>query len=260
VIDGRGGSLMMCVVAAAPHLFDDRLVASPELALVDVDLAAQLREDIRAGEEFRPRTVARPEFSLLHPVEIAGDAGEDDPAVDAVVELPEYVVTHDEIVVDVDPVVVSLEAPSALPVAEDLSELPDYVVASEETADAVGGGTAFLGVALEPAPEDVSDLPDYIVRADEDLVPAGNASVEEPTTSDYPVLPDLGEASVALEETDVALRKIREQMASEEPSRGRRRLRRGFIAASGLGAVAALALFAVDAQQGVATLPSWLGF
>ena len=246
---------MMCVVAAAPHLFDDFLVASPELALVDVDLAAKLREDIRTGEEFRPRTVARPEFRLLHSVEIAGDVGEDDEGVVDVDELPEYVVPHDEVDLDVEPVVVTLEVSSAAtPVGPELSELPDYVVATEEMADVVGGGAAFREVALDPpASEDASDLPDYIVRAD-DVV------LEEQTISDYPVLPDLGAASEALEETDVALRKIREHMASEEPSRRHRRVRKGFIAVSGLGAVAALAVFAVDVQLGVATLPGWLGF
>lgn len=250
----------MCV-AAAPHLFDDSPVASPELALVDVDLAAQLREDIRTGEEFRPRMVARPEFRLLHPVEIAGDLGGDDAAVD-VDETPEHVVPHDEIVFDVDPVVVAVDASPAPPLVD---ELPDYVIATEEPADEVGGGTAFLDVALDsPSAEDISDLPDYVVRADEhvleDLGSEAEASAKEPTISDYPALPDLGEASVALDETDVALRKIREHLASEEPSRRHRRLRKGFIAASGLGAITALAVFAVDVQQGVATLPGWLGF
>jgi len=241
----------MCVVAAAPHVFDDALVASPELALVDVDLAAQLREDIRTGEEFRPRTVARPELHLVFSAEVA----EDDATVEDVVELPEYLVPHedDEVVVDVEPVVVALDVPAAPPVADEPSELPDYVVAPEEVPHDVGGSTTLFDVAPAPAPEDVSELPDYVVRAD-DLV------VDQPVTSDYPVLPDLGEASVALEETDVALRKIREQFASEETSPRHRRLRRGFIAASGLGAIAALAVFAVDLQLGVATLPSWLGF
>jgi len=243
---------MMCVVAAAPHLFDDSLVASPELALVDVDLAAQLREDIRTGEEFRPRTVERPEFRLLNPVEIDGEVGE---VVDDGVELPEYVVPQDEVVLDVEPVVVALDVPAAPPMVDELPPLPDYVVAPGELPDELADGTAFLDVSLEsPAPEGVSDLPDYVVRADDLVV------VEEPTTSDYPVLPDLGKASVALEETDVALRKIREQLASEEVLPRHRRLRRGFIAASGFGAVAALAVFAVDVQLGVATLPSWLGF
>jgi hypothetical protein len=247
---------MMCVVAAAPHLLDDFPVASPELALVDMDLAAQLREDIRTDEQFRPRAVARSEFRLLHPVETVDDLSQDAAAVDAVDELPEHVVPHDEIVVDVDPVVVALEATPSAPVVDEVSELPDYVIATEETVDEVGGERAFLlDVTFDPpAPENISDLPDYIVRAT-------TPSVEEQTTSDYPVLPDLGEASVALDETDVALRKIREQLASEEePPRKHRRFRRGFIAASGLGTVAALSVFAVDLQQGVATLPGWLGF
>ena len=243
---------MMCGVAAAPHLFDDLLVTSPELALVDVDLATRLREDIRTGEAFRPRTVARPESRLVYSVEITDgvDVHEDDAAVGDVVELSECAVPNDELVLDIDPVIVALDTAPAAPVVDELSVLPDYVVAPEEPE----GGTAVLEVALDPAPrEDVSDLPDYVIRADD-------LGAEEPATSDYPVLPDLGEASIALEETDVALRRIREQMASEQPSRRRRRVRRGFIAASGLGALAALAVYALDVQQGVATLPGWLGF
>jgi hypothetical protein len=255
---------MMCVVAAAPHLFDDSLLVSPELALVDVELAAQLRADIRTGAEFRPRAGTRPEFRLLHPVEIGDELGEDDTAVDDVDELPEYVVPHDEIAIEVDPIVVALEVPPAPPMVEDLSELPDYIVAPEESGDEIGGGTAFLGVVLDPpALTEVSELPDYVVL-DEPLgvadVPEADASGAEPTTSDYPELPDLGASSEVLEESDVALRKIREQLASEAPSPRHRRLRRGFIAASGLGAFAALAVFAVDVQQGVANLPGWLGF
>jgi hypothetical protein len=255
---------MMCVVAAAPHLFDDSLLVSPELALVDVDLAAQLRADIRTGAEFRPRAVTRPEFRLLHPVEIAGDVGEDDVTIGDVDELPEYLVPQDEIAIEVDPIVVALDVPPAPPVVEDLSELPDYIIATEEIGDEVGGGTAFLGAVPDPpAVTEVSDLPDYVVLADPlgvADVPEAGASGDEPTTSDYPELPDLGVSSEVLEETDLALRKIREQLASEEPSPRHRHLRKGFIAASGLGAFAALAVFAVDVQQGVATLPGWLRF
>jgi hypothetical protein len=251
---------MMCVVAAAPHLFDDSLLVSPELALVDVELAAQLRADIRTGAEFRPRAGTRPEFRLLHPVEI----GDDDMTIGDVDELPEYIVPQGEIAIEVDPIVVALDVQPAPPMLEDLSELPDYIVAPEESGDEIGGGTAFLGVVLDPpALTEVSDLQDYVVL-DERLgvadVPEADASGAEPTTSDYPELPDLGASSEVLEESDVALRKIREQLASEGPSPRRRRLRRGFIAASGLGAFAALAVFAVDVQQGVATLPGWLGF
>jgi hypothetical protein len=239
-------------VAAAPHLFDHLLVASPELALVDVDLAAQLREEIRSGGDFRPRSVARPEFDLLQTVEVMAD-----PAPEEIAE--------DEVTIDVDPVVVALDAPRDSAVHEP-SELPDYIVVPEEAAIDVHAAAAFLEVALDPpAVAEPSELPDYIVLADEvvdeDLASdVAAAAGEARAGNDYPVLPDLGDASEALEETDVALRKIREHFSAEEPAGVHRRLRRGFIAASGLGAVAALALFAVDVQQGVATLPGWLGF
>ena len=111
------------------------------------------------------------------------------------------------------------------------------------------------------AAADEADLPDYVVLADsaETLPGLGLAVEEEPTMSDYPVLPDLGEASEALEETDAALRKIREHFGSEGSDR-RRRLRRGFVVASGLGAVVAVAVFAVDVGLEVVALPGWLGF
>src|SRR5262245_17626965 len=52
-------------VAAAPLVFDDAPIASPELALVDADLAAQLRADLPTDEVFRPRHAPRPEYPAL---------------------------------------------------------------------------------------------------------------------------------------------------------------------------------------------------
>jgi len=214
-------------VAAAPRVLDDLPVSSPELALVDLDLAVRLRADIRTGAEFRPRPVVRPEYRLLHPDVVPPDVSPDPASVDVV-----------------------------LPV--------DIVIPEVTAADAVGDGV-HLELALDLPAVDGSDLPDYIVLADgphvEDLAPeAGAVAEEDGGNSDYPVLPDLGEASVALEESDVALRNIREQMAAGEVSHRRRGLRTGFIVASGLGAVAALAVFVVDVELGVATVPAWLGF
>lgn len=259
---------------------------------MDVDLAAQLRAGIRTGDEFRPRTVARPEYRYLHPVVVTLDVSPyPAPAADAAVLSDDPVAPEETSVSDVSEATF-LELAPAPPAIDDVSELPDYIVLADDVAGADSIARAAndepIGlpeyvvspeemavddmsdvvppdVALDPtATDDVSDLPDYIVRADglvrADLVRSVDASIEEPSTSDYPVLPDLGEASVALEETDVALRKIREQMSSEVEPLRRRRLRRGFIAASGLGAVAALAVFAVDVQQGVATMPGWLSF
>jgi hypothetical protein len=241
---------MMCDVAAAPHLFDDVLNASPELALVDLDLATKLRADIRAGEEFRPREAARPAFRLLLPDVESVDVILEPPSVEGGENVHVEAVAAEEIVLDVDPVVVALEP----------SELPDYVVAPEEPNYPTY--PSFLGGTLEEVVVDEGpDLPDYVVVADPvETGPIVTVPVEEASpASDYPQLPDLGEASEALEETDAALRKIREHLGSDESDQ-RRRLRRGFTVLSGLGAVGAVAVFAVDLRLGVVALPGWLGF
>lgn len=263
----------MSLVAAAPHLSDDALTASPELALVDLDLAAKLRADIRAGEAFRPREVARPEFRLLLPdVDSADVESGQSPVAE---ELRLDAVTAEEIVARVEPVVVALESPAPPPAVDELSDLPDYVVLPEEAADeAVLGARlaedpaesyptfpAFLDVVPEaPAADDGSHLPDYVVLSDSEIRTDAASAVDEASErSDYPVLPDLGEVSEILEESDAALRKIREQIGSD-PSERRRHLRRVFTVASGLAAVAAVALFAVDVELGVVAPPGWLGF
>lgn len=262
----------MSLVAAAPHLSDDALTASPELALVDLDLAAKLRADIRAGEAFRPREVARPEFRLLLPdVDSADVESGQSPVAE---ELRLDAVTAEEIVARVEPVVVALESPAPPPAVDELSDLPDYVVLPEEADEAVLGARlaedpaesyptfpVFLDVVPEaPAADDGSHLPDYVVLSDSEIRTDAAAAVDEASEwSDYPVLPDLGEVSEILEESDAALRKIREQIGSD-PSERRRRLRRVFTVASGLAAVAAVALFAVDVELGVVAPPGWLGF
>src|SRR5262245_40966852 len=65
-MDGGDRMQTMCDVGAAPHLFDDALIASPELALVDGDLAEQLRAAIVPGDAFRPRPIARPDHELRY--------------------------------------------------------------------------------------------------------------------------------------------------------------------------------------------------
>ena len=387
-------------MAAAPHLFDEPFVASPELALVDGDLAAQLREDIRSGAEFHPRAPVRPEFRLLHPVTDTADVSADT----AVAPEPEFAVddgVHDsaDVLLEVDPIVVALEPPPAStevadapehpkdvvpaddPLVEDVAtdgemvdveaaaialdvpadgdeiselpndvvladdllvedvvvtadvletepvadaldgepvapaidetpELPDYVVltddvfvadlaveaevaeAPEQVAprdgavevepvaveslpaqpgvdeslepldDAVSteetvaevGGTAFLGLALEEAPaSEASSLPDYVVLPEDSLEADAPVGADQ-STSDYPELPDLGLASEALEETDAALRRIREQFTTKEACPSKRRLRRRFTIVTGLGAMAAVAALAVNVQLGVIAL------
>ena len=303
-------------MAAAPHLFGDP-IASPELALVDAELAAQLRADLATGDQFRPRDVPRAEYPTLvfdavvrdlaadeldvpagevppveEPMELVDESTPPDepfapPLVEAIVlpedesvELPAYVVASDHAVVpdpgvaesDVAEAHVALVAEFALP-EEQSFEHPDYFAGSAEDAD--DDVDELPDYVVRPVDEPAAALPDYVVAPDE--VPAVDeivadiafdedairpvvveASAEPGTSSDYPVLPDLDERSDALDETDAALRRIREQMVvpgGKPTSRVRRRL----AIVSGLGLGVALAAVAVDVQLGVLHAPGWLG-
>jgi len=235
----------MSGVAAAPLLFDDSDVASPELALVDAGLAAQLRAKLTSGEAFCPRQVARPAYVALvfdsctphiedegaadlEPPQVAEPSPLEDEAVDV---LPAYVVLADEKTVD----------PALEDEARGVSESFDQLAAQEEV---------------------VEELPDYIVRGGES--PASASAVDMSTedaqaTSDYPVLPDLDERSDALDETEAALRRIREHMVVPAV-KSAPRVRRRFTVVSGIGIAAALAAVAVEVQLGVLHAPGWLGF
>ena len=177
-------------------------------------------------------------------------------------ELPDYIVARDDPTVDV--------------VAED--ELPsDGLVLDEEVAEYIPEGIVLpvLPTLEEPA----EALPDYIVRDDEpvvDVVPEyvvladdvrvddglpndGEASADHAQSrSKYPLLPDLDERSDALEETEAALRKIRENMGVPPTVKRKRRVRRRFTVATGLCAVTALAVYAAEVELGVAHAPGWL--
>jgi hypothetical protein len=302
-------------VAAAPHLFDDRPIASPELALVDFDLAKQLRADMPSSEPFRPREVVRPAYlSLVFDVDAPEPAQaelpvpvdeHDWPAAD-VVELvpPAYVVVAaDEDVDDValddhDAPDVAESFDDSLPaVVAPTDELPDYIVAREVPFDVVAedvlasdgvvldkevGGYVPEGIVLPVLPtleQPAEALPDYIVRDDEPIVDIfpeyvvladdvrvddglptdGEASADDAeSSSDYPVLPDLDDRSDALEETEAALRKIRENMGVPSTARRTRRVRRRFTVATGLCAVTVLAVYAAEVELGVAHVPGWV--
>ena len=303
----------MRVVAAAPLLFDDPLVASPELALVDAALAAQLRADMPSSEPFRPRDVARPTYlALVFDVDAPEPAEDelptpldehDEPLADVVELVPAFVVVADD--EDVDDV--ALDDHDALEVAESFDEavqpalveatgeLPDYIVARDEVPfdvvpesvlatdvlDEEVDGYVPEGMVLPVLPtleEPAEALPDYIVRDDEPVVdvvpeyvvladdvrvddglPNGEASADRArSSSDYPLLPGLDKESDALEETETALRKIRENMGVPSAARRTRRVRRRFTVATGLCAVAALAVYAAEVELGVAHVPGWL--
>jgi len=317
-------------VAAAPLVFDDLPVSSPELALVDADLAAQLRADLTSGETFRPRPAPRPEYPALVFDAVVLDLAEadltadedcerssdeaDEPSDDAVAtagadpiddatdehegtealmppvlealptpdehtfELPDYILVSDDDVVDAIPDYIVVPEGELLPaLPEDIAPaaderveevvpdpvLPDYVVMPEEVA---ATAPHYAGPAAdETIVEDVPDavLPEYIVRDDVSAPEvAAQASAEEAhSTSDYPMLPDLEERSDALEETEAALRRIREQMGIPAAPTGprKRRFRRRFTVFAGLFAVATLTA-AAEAQLGIAHAPGFLSF
>jgi hypothetical protein len=325
-------------VAAAPHLFDDP-IASPELALVDADLAAQLRADLATGDAFRPRDVPHAEYPTLVFDAVVRDLPVDEPdiAVDEAALVEDAADPVDDVVPYEEPSV--LPVLEALPLPEETSELPEYVVVSdgddlgdrtldtshlaetqialvdervELSDDVVPDDEPLVPPVLEalarpeeqsfelpdypvPSAEDIGDtvdeLPDFIVRpVDEPAAalpeyvvgPAERAGVDEAVVdavfdedvilpevveastdeaaskSDYPVLPDLEERSDALEETEAALRRIREQLVPTpaEPKR-RSRLRRRFTVVGGLCLMAAAGVAAADVQLGM--MHGWLG-
>ena len=304
-------------MAAAPHLFDDPPITSPELALVDAELAAELRADLSSGGAFRPREVARPAYlSLVFDAGAPEPAPQDEPPIDEHEELPvdvvhvgpAYVVLADDentdlvvgdFVTDVAESVAEPVLPAAYEPAEDL---PDYIVGHNEAIvdaapehvpstdeavvddDVAGYVPESIVLPVLPAPDEPADeheLPDYIVReavveavpeyvvvaddhgADDDVIPGIVADASPNSTqasSDYPVLPDLDERSEAIEETEAALRKIREQMGGGASTSRRRRFRRRFTVATGVCAGTALAVYVAEVELGVTHAPGWLSF
>jgi hypothetical protein len=154
----------------------------------------------------------------------------------------------------------SYELPDYIVVCDD--DLPDYVVPPDVDVDialvpedvALADDAPADGPLIgDPEPAEVEVLPTYVdeVAADHDV-----------SRSDYPVLPDLDERSEALDETDAALRRIREQMGGDATpaSRRKRWVRRRYTVVTGLCAAAALVVYAAEVELGVAHAPSWLAF
>ena len=114
--------------------------------------------------------------------------------------------------------------------------------------------------ALLLADDDLSDL---IVR---ESVPPSEAAGTKPAESsqndvseaapvnDYPTLPTSGGLDEAVEETDATLRRMREHLTLDEPSRRQRRVGRSVTAAAGICAIGAVGILAADAHLGLATL------
>ena len=197
-------------MTAAPRLVDgESSYASPELALVDAVLAAELRRSLRLVEDswVPPRV----------PVEEAPTAIEEVPT--AVEEAP-TVIEEDE------------------PAEQDLGGVLGRAVPRE----------------VEPFGND-----DYIVEVIDDdyIVEVSDDTSAQHANPHYPVLPSPKSGQEGIEETDAALRQIRERMV-DEPSPHKTRLRRRFTVASGASVVFAVGVLAVDVQLHVAQLPGWL--
>jgi hypothetical protein len=149
-----------------------------------------------------------------------------------------------------------------LPAVDDTDDADDLIVAP---ADEVRKPVVVPTVATV-SDEGVDDLivaPDVAPRVDADELSAPSRAVadgpvdeSDETRSESSHYPDLPAPDPqATDETDEALRRIREQLASSS-SAPRPRVRRRFTVASGLSAVCALTVLAVNVQLGLMRLPN----
>ena len=242
-------------------------------------------DEVVAGEPFAPpvlETLALLEEQIIRlpGYAVSGDddghrdaavdesdvAGGQTPVVEEPAELSADVVPDDEPLTP--PALRALAPPE-----EQSYQLPDHAV---ERPEAVGDTVDELpDYVVKPADEPAPFMPEYIA-APAELLPvdetvadvAGEVVVfpevvelsedHEAKTTDYPVLPDLEERSDALEETEAALRRIREQLVPPAQPKRRRRLRRRFTIFAGLCAMTAAGVAVADVQLGVTH--AWLGF
>jgi hypothetical protein len=206
-------------VGAAPLLTDDAPTASPELALVDPELAERLRSALAGPQRWhapRRSSDAAPgeaataiESEERSPIETA-------PGLDGATVDTTEIVSSDE--------AQPFAAPSTLPIP----------------AEPAGHETDAFLLSIEAGAE-------LAERHQSDVAEAAGLN-------DYPTLPASGDLDEAVEETDAALRRMREHLTSDEPLRRPRRVGRSVTVAAGICAVGAVAVLAADAQLGLATL------
>ena len=253
-------------MAVAVDLLAQR--ASPELALVDPELAAELRSMLSPVEDRWLRPPARVEDASAEsedpPVRLANDAGyaasgdtqrlHDDEFI--VATPPEQTPAEETPLSSHSPVL-----PAPKPEEASFEESPprsgaridEASAESDDDASALRAVTEILREA-EAVAERVHV--DEHVTTTPDQTPA-----EDRTRSHYPVLPASDADAEATDATDAALRRIREGIAEADASPSRkRRIRRGFTLASGVVAARAVAALGADVQLHVAQLPSWLQF
>lgn len=225
---------------------------SPELALVDATLAAELRAlDAPAlyvvptppptGSETDEAVVEAIEHSTEAPIL---EVELNDPIADLVEEtveptlvephhdVPAYDPIADLIVADIEPQVVE-------PVLETTVHDPSADLIAEEVEPRV----AELSTFDPPEPDPSADL---IAEETDQHEPSG-----------YPALPSpASDGPEPVDVTETVLREIRDRLtAPPVPASRRRRFRRRFTVASGLSTAIALGVFAVSAGFGVTQLP-----
>jgi hypothetical protein len=238
------------VAVPADLLVDEAPLASPELALVDAELAVELRRTLSPVED----TWLRPPVSVEVPAAREEDASSQlDSSHDAKAEPRDAERMEDP----------GLPSPNLEDEAVEGSTLHGPARVEEAPAASEGAAPASDEWSVaderpEAARGDDEQLvvDDYIVRTPEQL-----PAEEERTRSRYPVLPAPEPDAEASDATDAAFRRIRERLTEpdETPSR-QRRIRRGFTLASGTVAACAVAALGADVQLQVAQLPSWLQF
>lgn len=239
-------------MSAATLAFGEPPIASPELALVDASLAAELRRSLPDPAPPAPRAlvalVALP-ASVVDSVPVP-DETETENCSDLIVgyeDVDEQVETEDS-------------AASAPPVDEHDVVVEPALETMHDALETAHDVAVEPVEAVEPDPVDVTvaqwidDEPDHGSCSDLIVGYDGDTAEAEKPASAYPPLP--APRFDTTEETDIALRRIQERL-TVEPSAGRkRRLRRRFTIASGLVACASLAAYGAQVYAGLVQLPT----
>ena len=200
------------MAVAANPLVGDVPLASPELALVDAELAVELRRALSPVEDSWLRPPARvkaasAESEMDAPAQLesaddAGHAGSRDAER-----------LHDDEVSASTPEQTPAEKPRPSP-HHHYPALPAHETPAPWIAADLARGT-------EPRDAEQLLVDEYIVAVPEET------PVQEQRSSHYPVLPAPEPARDAIEETDKALRRMRERLNESDESRPHRsRLRR----------------------------------
>jgi hypothetical protein len=257
-------------MAAAADLRVEPPLASPELALVDPELGAELRRTHSPVEDRWMRSPAPVEDAsadrenALAPKESADDAG--------------HLESGDAEQQRGDGTIVATAA-EQMPAAKlELGPSSYLVLLAQEPEEAAfedspprpltrfdeapARDDAFAPGAVAVVHREAEAIAEQVL-ADEYIVatPEHTPEEEERAPSHYPVLPAPQPDAEATDAADAALRRIREGITqANEPPPRKRRIRRGFTLASGAVTLCAVAALAADVQLQVAQLPDWLPF